>query len=50
MTIEPRFLTVSEVMEIHDQEIVAAGIKDKMDNLSEKNLLPIQLLSCIFVL
>ena len=25
MTIEPRFLTVSEVMEIHDQEIATAG-------------------------
>jgi death-on-curing protein len=25
MTIEPRFLTISEVMEIHDQEIAAAG-------------------------
>jgi death-on-curing protein len=25
MTIEPRFLTVSEVLEIHDQEIAAAG-------------------------
>ena len=25
MTIEPRFLTVSEVIEIHDQEIDAAG-------------------------
>jgi len=25
MTIEPRFLTVSEVIEIHDQEIAAAG-------------------------
>jgi len=25
MTIEPRFLTVSEVIEIHDQEIVSAG-------------------------
>jgi len=25
MTIEPRFLTISEVIEIHDQEIAAAG-------------------------
>ena len=25
MTIEPRFLTIPEVIEIHDQEIVAAG-------------------------
>ena len=25
MTIEPRFLTISEVIEIHDQEIEAAG-------------------------
>jgi death-on-curing protein len=25
MTIEPRFLTVSEVIEIHDQEIASAG-------------------------
>lgn len=25
MTFEPRFLTLSEVMEIHDQEIAAAG-------------------------
>jgi death on curing protein len=25
MTVEPRFLTVSEVIEIHDQEIASAG-------------------------
>jgi hypothetical protein len=28
MTIEPRFLAISEVMEIHDQEIATAGGMD----------------------
>ena len=32
MTIEPRFLTVSEVIEIHDQEItIAGGLSDVRD-------------------